>query len=149
MTEDSVSLEFLKRRMAELETLQDKRAGRRTRGSPPEGPGMRDERIGKLEGAIEGLRHAQNLTVGVVAVFAAVMIGLMVYTLQRIDQLSDRVADLPGKISADMRDLTKTLADTITAARQPAPLPSLPQLAPQPEQKPPAPMFQKHEKEGR
>jgi hypothetical protein len=110
---------------------------------------MRDERIGRLEGAIEGLRHAQNLTVGVVAVFAAVMIGLMVYTLQRIDQLSDRVADLPGKISADMRDLTKTLADTITAARQPAPLPPLPQLAPQPEQKPPAPMFQKHEKEGR
>ena len=85
---------------------------------------MSDERLGKLEGAVEGLRHAQDLTVGIVAVFAAIMIGVAVYTLQRIDQMSDRVAELPGKIGTDMRDLTKTLADTITAARQPVPQPS-------------------------
>jgi hypothetical protein len=118
---DQIEVEFLRRQLAEAKQA----AGYKSlnTGSGDGGSGMSDERIGKLEGAIEGLRHSQNLTVGVVAVFAAVMIGLAVYSLQRIDQLSDRVADLPGKISADMRDLTKTLADTITAARQPAPLP--------------------------
>jgi hypothetical protein len=94
---------------------------------------MPDERIGRLEGAIDGLRHAQNLTIGAVgilgafiAIFTAVVIGLGVYELQRIDQLNDKVSALPGQISAELRDLTKTLAATITAARQPAPQPEQP-----------------------
>jgi hypothetical protein len=119
---DTVSVEFLRRQRREAS--QTKEIAAHSAGGPPEGPVMSDERLGKLEGAVEGLRHAQNLTVGIVAVFAAIMIGVAVYTLQRIDQISDRVAELPGKIGTDMRDLTKTLADTITAARQPVPQPS-------------------------
>jgi hypothetical protein len=153
MTDAQIELELMRREIARLreETARNSTVAQEGGGGGgPREPGMPDERIGRLEGALDGLRHAQNLTVGAVgllaamgAILTAIVIGFGIYELQRIDQLSDRVADLPGKISTDLRDLTKTLADTITAARQPAPLP---QLAPQPEQKPPAPMFQKHEK---
>jgi hypothetical protein len=92
----------------------------------PDGGG----RIGRLEGAVEGLRHSQNMILGsvgivaaLVAVVAAFVVGFGVYELQRIDSLNDKVNALPGQITGEIRDLTKTLADTITAARQPAPPP--------------------------
>lgn len=104
----------------------------------PHLPGM-DERIGRLEGSVEGLRHSQNLTVGIVSLVALVLIGLSVYELQRLDSLSDKVSALPGQISSDMRDLTKTLADAITAAKQQPPqvilMPAPPPQPAQPQQK--------------
>lgn len=114
-------------------------------GGGPHDTGMFDERIGRLEGAVEGLRHSQNLTigatVGVGAILAAVVVGFGIYTLQRVDALADKVNALPGQISAELRDITKTLAESITAAKQappqiivlPAPNPS----PPQPPQQPP------------
>ena len=104
-------------------------------------PDHGDERLGRLEGELSGLQHAQNMTLGglgliaaLVAIVVAAVIGFGIYELQRIDQvgdrintLNDKVNELPGKISADMRDLTKTLADTITAARQSVPPPVPPE----------------------
>lgn len=84
--------------------------------------------VGKVEIAIGGLRNSQNLTVGMLGIFAAAVIAMGVYTLQRIDRaddhisaLSDKVDALPGLISADLRDITKTLAESITAAKQQPP----------------------------
>lgn len=99
----------------------------------PGGSGPND-RLARLEGVfeafksiVEGLRHSQNLVLGVVSLLAVVLIGLSVYELQRMDQLNDRitqtnerVAEVPSKVSEDVRNLTQTLAATITAARQPA-----------------------------
>lgn len=83
------------------------------------------ERLAKLEGIVEGLARTQEFTlvavIGVGAILAAFIIGFSVYGLQRFDQLSDKVSDLPAKISSDLRDITKTLAESITAAKQQPP----------------------------
>lgn len=99
-----------------------------------EGPYMPDmsERLGKLEGEVGGLKHGQNMTLGglglvaaLVAIVVAAVVGFGIYELQRIDQVGDRIGaindkvnELPGKINSDLRDLTKTLADVIIAAKQ-------------------------------
>jgi hypothetical protein len=106
-----------------------------TGGSGRGGDGNAGERLARLEGVfegfnriVEGIRHSQNLMVGLVSLLAMILIGLSVYELQRLDamdaqlsQTNQRVTELPGKVSSDLRDLTQTLAATITAARQPAP----------------------------
>jgi hypothetical protein len=63
-----------------------------------------------------------------------------IYELQRIDKagdrisaLNDKVNELPGKIGADLRDITKTLADVVIGTtkqtQQPAPTPPVQQPA--------------------
>lgn len=109
---------------------------------------MSDERIGRIEGEISGLKHSQNMMLGgvglvvaMLAIVAGVVVGFGIYELQRIDQVSKEVGDLPGKISGDLRDITKTLSEAITAAKQaptqvimvPAPLPP-PTPQPRPQQ---------------
>jgi hypothetical protein len=39
----------------------------------------------------------------------------------KVSVLSDRMTELPSRISADLRDITRTLAESITAARQTLP----------------------------
>lgn len=113
-------------------------------GGGHDGTGDLGERVARLEGVfeafkntVEGLRHSQNLVVAIVSLLALVVIGVGVYGMQRIDQLTDRIAqtndrisEVPGKVSDDVRNLTQTLATTITAARQPAPPPSAAPKAP-------------------
>jgi hypothetical protein len=113
---------------------------------------MDSERIGRIEGEISGLKHGQNMTLGglglvgaLAAVVVAAVVGFGIYELQRIDQvgdrltaLNDKVNELPGKISAELRDVTKTLAESITAAKQQPqiilmPQPQLQQSQPQPQ----------------
>lgn len=117
---------------------------------PPESPGgggdgdgsVRDvtllkERLAKLEGAFDWMKVT-------LAILAAVLIGGFTFlgvqlgrTDAKVSDLSRDVAGLPGRISGDLRDLTKTLADTITAARHQQPqiivLPTLPLPAANPE----------------
>ena len=99
-----------------------------------------DERIGRLEGALDGLRHSQNMLLGAIGLVAAIVLGVGVYGLQRIDNLNDAVNALPGQISAELRDISQTLAESITAARQ-----SPPQviLMPPPDVRPPIPVSPK------
>jgi len=99
-----------------------------------------NERLGSVEGHLEGLKHVQNMLLGgigilgtIISVLITVLVGLGVYELQRIDQIGDRidsvnakVNELPGKISVELRDITKTLADVIIAAKQPSPPPNPP-----------------------
>jgi hypothetical protein len=121
-------------------------------GGPPHIPPMNDERIGKIEGQIEGIKHSHNVGLvslgGGIALVAAVLVALAAYSLAKIDQTNDRldkitdkVNELPGKISAELRDINKTLAEAITAAKQaptqvimvPTPLPP-PTPQPRPQQ---------------
>lgn len=102
------------------------------------------ERLGKLEGEVGGLKHAQNMTLGGLALVVALLVGFAVYGLQRIDQLGDRinalndkVNELPGKISSDLRDLTKTLADVIIATKAGSQSTPAPSPAPTPSPTPP------------
>jgi hypothetical protein len=108
-------------------------------GDVPHLPNM-SERLGKLESAVESLRHGQNWTLGAIAILSAFIIGFGVYSLQRMDSISDKVSALPLQISADLRDLTKTLAETITAAKQQPPqvilMPAPPQQTSRPTPKP-------------
>jgi predicted RND superfamily exporter protein len=77
-----------------------------------------DERIGRIEGAIEGLKHSQNLMVVTVLGIGTILAGLGVYGLQRIDTLSDRVNALPSQINSELLNLTKTLASLIIATKE-------------------------------
>ena len=120
-------------------------AAPRVEGSDGDGhlPPM-SERLARLEAAVEGLRRTQDFTLIAVLAVGALLATFMVYGFSRTDKvfdetrvLSERLSALPGEISADLRDLTKTLADSITAAKQ-----SPPQviLMPAPEQAPEAPL---------
>jgi hypothetical protein len=122
---DKVNLEFLQRQLAQqraaLEHERETEGIRKGGGSGPHDPGMETERVARLEGAVEGLRHSQNILAALVALVAAFVIGFGIYTLQKIDNLDDKVNKLPAQISSDIRDLTQTLANAITASKQQAP----------------------------
>lgn len=82
---------------------------------------MSNERLAKLEGVVEGLRHVQSVTLTLVGLIVALVIAFGTYTANRLDAINGRVAELPGKISSDLRDITKTLSEAITAAKQTPP----------------------------
>src|SRR5262245_4227804 len=85
------------------------------------------ERLGKVEGEIGGLKHGQNMILwglGIVAalliVIVASVVGFGIYGLQRIDKVGDRITafndkvnELPGKVDANLRNITKTFLDLV------------------------------------
>lgn len=97
-------------------------------GPPTDGARM-NERIAKVEGQIESLRLIATVIVAVMLggfAFLGVQIArvdsrlsaLSDRTDARFSALSEKVDALPGRISGDLTDLTRTLAASITAARQ-------------------------------
>jgi hypothetical protein len=113
-------------------------------------------RLAKVEGEFGVLKHSQSMTLCGLWIVAALLIvviasvaGFGIYELRRIDQagdrisaLNDKVNDLPGKIGADLRDITKTFADVVLGAtkqtQQPAPTSPIRQGASTPPVQPPA-----------
>jgi hypothetical protein len=97
-----------------------------------------------LEGAVEGLRHSQNLTIGATAmvggILAAIIIGFGVYGLQRIDQTQETISREAAATRQDLVGVTTAIANSITASREMrpqivvVPAPGAPQ-----EPRPPAP----------
>lgn len=102
-------------------------------------------RVSKLEGAVDGLKSsvdAMRWIVGVLALLVVGGISFLGIQVTRIDghsaSLETKVDELPGRIDTNLQNLTRTLADAITAAKQtppqvilvPAPAPTLPQPAP-------------------
>jgi hypothetical protein len=89
------------------------------------------ERLSRLEGAfevaLEGIRHGQNLMLGLVGIGFALVIATLVYVVQRIDSLPN-----------DFMHLNQTLTSAITASKQE------PQVIVVPQQQlaPPAPLKQ-------
>ncbi|HEX2151892.1 MAG TPA: hypothetical protein VHG31_07845 [Stellaceae bacterium] len=102
--------------------------------------------MARVETAIEGLRHSQNLTIaataGVGAILAAFIIAFGIYGLQRIDTvyikidqkfdaLSARIIEESARTRQDLVGITTAIANSITAARQiQPPLAPLPQPPP-------------------
>ena len=86
------------------------------------------ERLARLEGAFDGIKV-------VMAIMMTMMIGGVAFLgvqvtradsklsglSEQVTVLSERVTALPGQINANMRDLTKTLAEVISASRQSPP----------------------------
>jgi hypothetical protein len=105
------------------------------------------ERLGKVEGETGGLKHGQSMilwALGIVAalliVIVASVVGFGIYGLQRIDKVGDRITafndkvnELPEKVDANLRNITKTFSDVIIGttkrAQQPAPTPPVQQPA--------------------
>jgi hypothetical protein len=126
-SQDNISLDFLRRQLDRIESARSENEEVLSQHGGGEGrPPMSDAdgRIGRIESAIEGLKHSQNLMAAAVLGVGAILAGLGVYGLQRIDTLSDRVNALPSQISSELRDLTKTLADVIIATKQTQPMTS-------------------------
>jgi len=96
------------------------------------------ERMVRVEAAIDGLKHSQNLTIGAMAggfaLILAVTLAFGIYTLQRIDKLPD-----------DFKGIADSIMATVTATRAAAPPPTaspniiinVPPLAPPPPQQQP------------
>jgi hypothetical protein len=91
-------------------------------------PTEMNERLARVEEAIVGFRHSQNIMLGGLGLIVAILVGMTgigaifsFYLLGRIDTLSDRVTALPSQINSELRDISKTLAQSITAAKQTPP----------------------------
>ena len=79
------------------------------------------QRLSRMEGALDGLKHNQTITFAAVALVSAIVIGVSSYSLIKIGTLEARVAELPGRISAELRDINSTLSQAITASKQTPP----------------------------
>jgi hypothetical protein len=118
------------------------RGGLQPPGGPPENMSTR---IARLETALDGVKRAQDFTLAAVVAVGTILGAFMIYVVSRVEQVNersnqivDRVNDVPGKISTDIRDITKTLSDAITATKQQAPQVILvPAPTPQPTQQRP------------
>jgi hypothetical protein len=79
------------------------------------------QRLSRMEGALDGLRLNQTITFSAVVLVSTIVIAVSSYSLVKIGTLEMRVNELPGRISAELRDLNNTLAQAITAAKQAPP----------------------------
>lgn len=99
-------------------------------------------RVAKVEGAVDGLRSSIDALRWVVGILALVIVGGISFlgvevtrTDGRIAALESKVDALPDKINANLMNLTKTLSEAISAAKQQPPQIILMQ-PPAPQQKP-------------
>jgi outer membrane murein-binding lipoprotein Lpp len=118
------SLELLKRR--NLTSAEDGMLNYGSSGGG--GSGHDGERLASIEGIVDGLKHVQSQLLVTIGVVSAVLIAVGLYTIAKVEQSSDRVErltervnELPSKMSADLRDLTRVLAESINAAKQTPP----------------------------
>src|SRR5205814_8197627 len=86
------------------------------------------ERVAKIEGAIDGLKSSVDALRWVVTILAALIIGGFAFLGVQMTQANNRIAGvegevraLPDKINSNLLNLTKTLSDAITAAKQQPP----------------------------
>lgn len=112
--DDLAQLRLIKTQSADARALQNG-DGNGTSGS------MSDERVAKLEGALDGLKQSQIVMIGAVTLVSALLLGSTLYLVSRVDVLSGQVSDLPAKMSAELRDINRTLSEAITASKQTPP----------------------------
>lgn len=73
--------------------------------------------MARLEGAVEGLKHSQNIMLGVLGLAFTIGVFGGGYLLTRVDALGDAVSALPQQINSNLIELNKALSESITAAR--------------------------------
>lgn len=110
---------------------------------PPQDPGMH-ERITKVEGAIDGLKHTQNIVwggvvgvAGLMLAAAAIVVTLQFYVLSEVNGITDKIAAEFRSMRAEQSAQTSAIANSITATKQQAPqviLVPAPQVQPPPQQ---------------
>ena len=114
-------------------------------GGPP-GSQLNDMhvRLAKLESDVSSFRWMLGLVPAIFALVAAILIGGFAFLGVQVTRMDGRVStistdvqSLPQKINSNLLDLTRTLADAITASKQ-APPQVLMIPAPQPPQAPPS-----------
>jgi hypothetical protein len=97
-----------------------------------------NDRLSRLEGEFNGLRSNQAILMTAIGLVSAILLALGSYALVQLNTINGRVNELPGRISTELRDMNRTLADAITASKQAPPqvilLPAPSPLTP-PEQK--------------
>lgn len=96
----------------------------------PHPPDMTDisGRVARVEGAVEGLRSSIDALRWVIGILALVIVGGISFlgvqltrSDSRIATFEEKVDALPDKINMNLLNLTKTLSDAITAAKQAPP----------------------------
>jgi hypothetical protein len=122
-----ISLDLLRARIGELEsTLEKSRSADRIEGGGggPHIPGV-NERLARLE---TGFDWAKTLVGIVGALVVTITLGGFAFLgvqQTRIDArlfaLGEQMNSLPGKINANIQDLTKTLSEAIAASKQTPP----------------------------
>lgn len=90
---------------------------------------MLEERIGRLEATIEGLReaihglrHGQTMTMAVISILVAIGIAGTAYTLTRVDANGEKIDRLPG----ELMNIANSISNAITAAQPPPVIIQLP-----------------------
>jgi hypothetical protein len=95
------------------------------------------ERLARLEGAFEealnGIRHGQNLLLGVMGIGFALVIAVLVYVVQRLDNLPN-----------DFERINQTISGAITAAKQIPPQTIVVPMTIQPQNQKQEPLPPKH-----
>jgi hypothetical protein len=107
-------------------------------GGGPDNPDMSDpERLSKLEGAYDALKVVRPMTVTVLALLVAVMIGGFAFIGVQLVRIDGKLDGIPQTLREEFRAMraemaaqTSAIANSITAARQmqaPQPTPPNPQ----------------------
>jgi hypothetical protein len=91
-------------------------------------PGMDSERLAKLEGAYDALKVVRPMTIAVMAVFVAVMLGGFAFLGFQNAQLSTKLEGIPQVLREEFRAMraemaaqTSAIANSITATKQAQP----------------------------
>lgn len=82
---------------------------------------MDGDRISKLESAIDGLRHSQNLIWGGVLAFGALIVTLQLFTLNEVNGVTDKITEEFRAMRTETAATTSAIANSITATKQQAP----------------------------
>jgi hypothetical protein len=78
-------------------------------------------RVAKIEGAVGPLQWMLAFLAAIVLAALAFLGDQITHVDGRVEALQTKVDALPGQISSDLRDITKTLAEAITASKQQPP----------------------------
>jgi hypothetical protein len=134
---ETLSVDYLRRQLEQKTAALEAATTARGDGDGG-GPNMSTlgERLAKLEGAFEGLRSLQTVNLMVLGIFVAAAVAFSIYTLNRFNDLGEKITRLPSQINDDLRGLTATLSAAITASKQ---VPPQVILVPPPAPTPPEP----------
>jgi hypothetical protein len=78
-------------------------------------------RLAKLDEAVDGLKRSQTVTNWLVGLSITIVLGVAAISTAQFWRVEDKLDAIPGKISSDMRDITRTIAASITASKQSPP----------------------------
>ena len=90
-------------------------------GSPPGGSGGSGMKRGEVRERLAKVEERTSSLAWGLGLVVAIMLAGFAFTGAQLSSLDNKVSALPGAIEGNLRDLTKTLAESITAAKQQSP----------------------------